>query len=68
VCVGLIVGTICFAAGCWAVFEASKGFKGFPLRAVLTGVPTAAFLAFLTWLAKLWIKKIRKPGGGPSSG
>jgi hypothetical protein len=63
----LITVTICFAAGCWAIFEAAKGFKGFPLRAVLAGIPSASILTLLTSRIVRWIKKI-KSGGGPSSG
>jgi hypothetical protein len=71
----LIMVMVCFVGGSWAIAEASKGFKGFPLRAVVAGVPSAAFMAFLTsrivrWIKRIvqWIKKIRKSSGGPSSG
>jgi hypothetical protein len=64
----LIMVTICLVGGFWAISEASKGFKGLPLRAVLAGVPSAGFLAFLTSRIVRWIKKIRKSSDGPSSG
>lgn len=68
----LIIVTVCFAGGIWAILEASRGSKGIPLSAVLAGVPGASMLAFLASRVKRWIVKLkrglRKPPSGARTG
>jgi hypothetical protein len=70
----LVILTVCFAGGIWAIVEASRGSKSIPLLpAVLAGLPSASFLVFLTSRVKRWIVKIKRwlkksaNGGGVGS-